>query len=249
MTASFERDGFAIVPSLLSDAELAAIDAALSTREGVGDRDLLRQPWCAALARRAQADARVTLALPRAHVAVQCTAFEKSAERNWLVAIHQDVAIPVAAHLDHPECRGWSNKQGTWFVQPPDDVLAQLVAVRVHVDECGPDDGALDVVAGSHLGGRLGDEAALAMRAERGVTSCPVPRGGAMLMRPLLLHASSKATGASRRRVLHFLFGPAELPFGLQWDWRSGKRGPCGFAQGDRLFANARIESTSKLSK
>ena len=38
-----------------------------------------------------------------------------------------------------------------------------------------------------------------------------------MLMRPLLLHASSKATGASRRRVLHFVFGPPALPHGLAW--------------------------------
>jgi hypothetical protein len=38
-----------------------------------------------------------------------------------------------------------------------------------------------------------------------------------MLMRPLLLHASSRASGASRRRVLHFVFGPRELPFGLAW--------------------------------
>ena len=38
-----------------------------------------------------------------------------------------------------------------------------------------------------------------------------------MLMRPLLLHASSKTAGTSRRRVLHFLFGPRELAFGLVW--------------------------------
>lgn len=36
-------------------------------------------------------------------------------------------------------------------------------------------------------------------------------------MRPLLLHASSKATGRSRRRVLHFVYGPAQLPSGLRW--------------------------------
>ena len=41
--------------------------------------------------------------------------------------------------------------------------------------------------------------------------------GFAVLMRPLLLHASSKATGASRRRVLHFLFGPRQLLLGLAW--------------------------------
>jgi hypothetical protein len=40
-------------------------------------------------------------------------------------------------------------------------------------------------------------------------------------MRPLLLHASSKATGTSRRRVLHFVFGPPDLPLGLAWA-RSG---------------------------
>jgi hypothetical protein len=45
----------------------------------------------------------------------------------------------------------------------------------------------------------------------------PVPRARAMLMQPLLLHASSKATGTSRRRVLHFLFGPPALPCGLAW--------------------------------
>ena len=217
MTEAFERDGFAVLPALLSDAHLADADAALSARAGVGDRQLLREPWCAALARRVQADARVTRLLPRAHVAVQCTAFEKSTDRNWLVALHQDVAIPVAARVDHAACGGWSNKRGTWFVQPPDDVLAGLVAVRVHVDDCGPDDGALNVVAGSHRHGRLDDDAAFALREARGVTRCPVPRGGAMVLRPLLLHASSKATGSSRRRVLHFLFGPAELPFGLRW--------------------------------
>jgi ectoine hydroxylase-related dioxygenase (phytanoyl-CoA dioxygenase family) len=102
-------------------------------------------------------------------------------------------------------------------VQPPVEVLDQLVAVRLHIDECGVDDGALKVVAGSHRHGRLADADAIALRDARGAVTCPVPRGGAMLMRPLLLHASSKATGASRRRVLHFLFGPRRLPLGLGW--------------------------------
>ena len=44
-----------------------------------------------------------------------------------------------------------------------------------------------------------------------------VPRGGAMVMKPLLLHASSKASIDNRRRVLHFVFGPASLPGPLRW--------------------------------
>jgi hypothetical protein len=44
-------------------------------------------------------------------------------------------------------------------------------------------------------------------------------RGGALAMRPLILHASSKATSLASRRVLHFVFGPPKLPLGLEWRW------------------------------
>lgn len=77
------------------------------------------------------------------------------------------------------------------------------------------------MVPGSHRDGRLGDAEAIALRDARGTVACHVPRGGALLMRPLLLHASSKAAGTSRRRVLHFVFGPPDLPLGLAWA-RSG---------------------------
>jgi hypothetical protein len=73
------------------------------------------------------------------------------------------------------------------------------------------------VVPGSHRDGRVRDAEAIALRDASGTVACHVPRGGAMLMRPLLLHASSKATGTSRRRVLHFLYGPPDLPLGLAW--------------------------------
>ena len=217
MTGSFDEDGFALLPALLTDRELAPIDAAMAGRAEVGVRGLLDEPWCTALAARIQRDPRLAEALPPTHVAVQCTSFEKSQERNWLVPVHQDLAIPVAARPEHPALTGWANKGGTWFVQPPVALLAQLVAVRLHVDDCGVDDGALQVVAGSHRHGRLDDARAIALRDARGTVACPVPRGGAMPMRPLLLHASSKATGASRRRVLHFLYGPRRLPLGLAW--------------------------------
>jgi hypothetical protein len=217
MSGRFDEDGFAVLPALLDDGELSRVEALLARRTASGAREFLEEAGCAALARRLQSDARLAAAIPRTHVPVQCTAFEKSRDHNWLVAVHQDLAIPVAERVDDPMLGGWSNKGGTWFVQPPVDVLEQLVALRLHVDDCGIDDGPLKVVAGSHRGGRLDDAAAVAWRDARGAVACPVPRGGAMLMRPLLLHASSKATGSSRRRVLHFLFGPPTLPHGLAW--------------------------------
>jgi hypothetical protein len=46
---------------------------------------------------------------------------------------------------------------------------------------------------------------------------CCVPRGGALLMRPLLLHASSSCVIATPRRVIHLEFAAEELPAGLEW--------------------------------
>ena len=102
-------------------------------------------------------------------------------------------------------------------MQPPLSLLESLVAVRVHLNECGPGAGPLRVVPGSHRHGRLSKSEARHQQQTKGEFECFVKRGDALLMRPLLLHASSKATAPSRRRVLHFLFGPAELPHALRW--------------------------------
>ncbi|MEJ7807115.1 MAG: phytanoyl-CoA dioxygenase family protein, partial [Telluria sp.] len=151
-------------------------------------------------------------------VAVQCTWFEKSAARNWLVPMHQDLSIPVAASVDDSSLCGWSLKEGIQFVHAPLEILEKLVAVRIHLDPCGPDDGPLRVVPGSHTHGVLSDDQAADLRLASGETVCVAPVGAALVMRPLLLHASSKGSGASARRVLHFVFGPRELPNGLRWN-------------------------------
>jgi ectoine hydroxylase-related dioxygenase (phytanoyl-CoA dioxygenase family) len=211
-------DGFTLVRGILSEKERDELSRALDAVDthGAGSRRLMQEGWCADLARKVMTHPDVRAALPARARAVQCTFFEKSADRNWLVPIHQDLSIPVAGRVDHPALSGWSEKEGAVFVQPPDDVLAQLLAVRVHVDPCAPEDGPLRVVPGSHRSGRIEPaQAALAGRAAGVVV--PAARGDALLMRPLLLHASSKSSGSSRRRVLHFVFGPDVLPYGLAW--------------------------------
>ena len=81
--------------------------------------------------------------LPQEAVAVQCTLFDKSTDKNWLVALHQDLSIPVRERILNPECAGWSVKEGVVYVQPPVAVLESLLAVRVHLDDCGPESGPL----------------------------------------------------------------------------------------------------------
>lgn len=216
----FARRGFAVIPGVASTGQCERYAAQISAHGTAGSRTLLSQAWCGELADSLVSAPALRGLIPPGHVAVQCTCFEKSESVNWLVPVHQDLSIPVRERLDHASLRGWSRKDDGWYVQPPAGVLEQMVAVRLHLDPCGATDGPVHVVPGSHLQGSISSQDAVAMR--RNELACLAQVGDALVMRPLLLHRSSKATGASRRRVLHFLFGPAELPHGLEWPKRGG---------------------------
>jgi len=214
----FAQNGFAIIPQVLNVEECESVAASFSRGEAtsVGTRCLLSQDWSRELAAKLRQHSALASLIPRDYVAAQCTYFEKSRSRNWLVAVHQDLSIPVLERVEDPRLKGWSEKEGALFVQVPAEFLGELIAVRLHLDSCGPDDGPLKVWPGTHLLGQISAAAASARR-EEWVFVCTAERGSVLIMRPLLLHASSKANGSSLRRVLHFLFGPPILPCGLKW--------------------------------
>lgn len=221
LSADFAADGCAFVDDLLDEATCRALARRLATPApgSAGTRCLLSEDWCRDLAQQLRAHPAVAAVLPAQAVAIQCTLFEKSRDRNWLVPMHQDLGVPVAARVEHADLRGWSVKEGRLQVQPPAALLQRLVALRVQVDDCLADDGPLRVLPGTHLLGRLDEGEAARLRRDppHGEWSCTARAGQGWLMRPLLLHASSKATGSSRRRVLHFVWGPADPPLGLRW--------------------------------
>jgi ectoine hydroxylase-related dioxygenase (phytanoyl-CoA dioxygenase family) len=93
--------------------------------------------------------------------------------------------------------------------------------VRLHLDECFADNGPLRIIPGSHQHGELSTDDIVAWTNRNEPVVCVVPRGGALLMRPLLLHASSPAQSPSHRRVLHIEYASEELPNGLKWFERS----------------------------
>jgi hypothetical protein len=216
---SFESSGFAVVAQVLADSECSKVAGHFDTftSNDAGTRALLELDWCQNLASMLRSHPEIAPHLSSDSVAVQCTAFAKKPETNWLVSLHQDLSIPVRERVQNAECRGWSSKQGVLFVQPSTAVLESLVAIRVHIDACSAENGALRIVPGSHLLGRLSADAQVEIRNATGELVVPVERGGALLMRPLILHASSKAAVPNGRRVLHFLFGPRTLPLGLRW--------------------------------
>ena len=215
---AFEQSGFASVPTVLAPRTCEAISRRIRTASiSGGSRNLLTKPWCAALVERLRQHVVLSALLPGGHVAIQCTYFEKSVSRNWAVPSHQDLSIPVAGRVEEAQLGGWSRKEGSDFVQPPAGLLEQLVAVRLHLEACTPADGPLQVLPGSHRLGRLADAETAALRRVTKAVICTAEAGEALAIRPLLVHASSKASGNSRRRLLHVVFGPREPGYGLQW--------------------------------
>ena len=211
--------GYVVIADLIDGAELGDIArfAGGLDCDRAGTRRLIELPWCRELALRFQHDERLSGILSTEVIPVQCTLFIKSIENNWLVSLHQDLSIPVAERVNSLGCQGWSEKEGELFVQPPVSVLESMLALRLHLDDCNERNGAVRVVPGSHRLGRLTTAEAIREKEERGEVCVEVPRGGAMLMKPLLLHASSKVSMDCMRRVLHFVFAPAELPGALRW--------------------------------
>jgi len=215
---SFEEVGYAAVAAVLSARTCEAISRRIRTSSiSGGTRNLLVKPWCVALVDRLRRHSELSAVVPSGHVAVQCTYFEKSASRNWAVSAHQDLSIPIAERTEGVGLSGWSRKEGTLFVQPPAELLEQLVAVRVHLEACTAQDGPLKVTPRSHRLGLLAAHEVLAVRRSAPEVICTAATGEALAMRPLLVHSSPKASGSSRRRVLHLVFGPRNPGHGLRW--------------------------------
>ncbi len=148
---------------------------------------------------------------------VRAIFFDKTPEANWKVSFHQDLTIAVRERKDVDGFISWTTKANILHVQPPASVLENIVALRVHLDDTDEANGALRVVVGSHHFGRLSAAQIEKLKVAGETVTCRVGKGGAMLMRPLLLHASSAATNARHRRVIHFEFSATELPDRLEW--------------------------------
>jgi ectoine hydroxylase-related dioxygenase (phytanoyl-CoA dioxygenase family) len=139
--------------------------------------------------------------------------FDKPEKSNWFVGYHQDLTISVDKKMEIENFENWTVKQNQFAVQPPKEILENNFTIRIHMDKTTKENGALKVIKNSHSKGILRIEN-LEMEDE---TICEVEKGGIMIMRPLLFHASSKTTNNERRRVIHIEFSKQELPNGLLW--------------------------------
>ena len=141
--------------------------------------------------------------------------FDKPEKSNWFVSYHQDLTISVDKKIEVEHFENWTVKQNQFAVQPPKEILENNFTIRIHLDKTTKDNGALKVLNTSHKKG-ISRVENIDLNEEI-ETICEVQKGGIMMMKPLLFHASNKTTNNERRRVIHIEFSNQELPNELEW--------------------------------
>ena len=220
LSAVLDRDGVLIHPGVLSPAAVSCLqdhfDGIHAARAGARSfdvpadiEDLIgpRAPLGTIAATEAGKSVRP----------VRVLLFDKTPEANWAVPWHQDRTIAVKARHEVAGFGPWSVKGGVDHVEPPVLILESMVTLRLFVDDCGDENGPLEVSIGSHGYGRLpGSE--LAAVVQRAAVFVGTGRAGDVLvMRTLAVHSSKRARSPAHRRVLHIDYAASGLPAPLEW--------------------------------
>lgn len=149
------------------------------------------------------------------YFAIKSIYFDKPASSNWYVPYHQDLTISVDKKIELENFDFWTTKQNQFAVQPPLEILENIYTVRIHLDDTDQNNGALKVIEKSHLR-KIYRAESIDWTNEK-ETTCNVNKGGIMIMKPLLLHSSSRTTNNKKRRVIHIEFSDCSLPHELNW--------------------------------
>lgn len=215
--------GFTIVDDIFSDAEIESIattiesaDTSKTTFRKSDDLFAIRQflkemPELHSILFNDKLKTTIKYLIGDNYFVVKSIYFNKPEKSNWFVSYHQDLTISVDKKADIPNYGPWTTKQNQFAVQPPLDILENIFTIRIHLDDTDEQNGALKVVSKSHLKGIYRPETIDWTKV------CAVQKGGVMLMRPLLLHSSSRSTNNKQRRVIHIEFSNKNLDGGLNW--------------------------------
>jgi len=201
------HDGYELCSPMFSREDLQQLIADLEgsplQRTRAGARHIL---GCEPVTRLAHDPRLLELAsqwLGAAAIPFKATLFDKRPDANWLVAWHQDTALPICEHREAAGWSSWSEKSGVLYAHAPASVLERVVALRVHLDDSTEINGPLRVLPGTHTSGVLSDAQVHEQSLRVQPVTCTVAAGGVVVMRPLIIHASSKLNDQTPRRVLH----------------------------------------------
>ncbi len=139
--------------------------------------------------------------------------FDKPGRSAWGVAYHQDRQIIVKEKKDVEGFNEWFNEFDLLTVRATNEILQHIFTIRIHIDETNKENGSLQVIESSHKHG-IFDPSLIDKSKE---VNCDVPKGGVMIMSPLVMHQSLSSFSDTKRRVIHFDITNVSLPGGLQW--------------------------------
>lgn len=202
-----DRNGYAIIHEVLEEAEvrnsLEELNGKELQRSRAGIRHLMREPVVAQIAQRGEMMRIAREIVGAGAVPFRVTRFDKPPASNWPAVWHQDTALPLR---EKQEADGWgprSVKDGVTYAHAPAEALQQIVVLRLHLDDSKPGNGPLRVLQGTHKSGVLTDEPVHDLSLRINAVDCTVQKEGVLVMRPLVIHASSKSITEESRRVLH----------------------------------------------
>lgn len=142
--------------------------------------------------------------------------FDKPPNANWVVNWHQDLTVNLKAKKETEGFINWRENAERVIAQPSKEILESIFTIRIHLDDCTKENGALRVIEGSHKNGVI--EIKNWVKGKEDVEKiCEVNKGGILIMKPLILHSSKRTENAQNRRVIHIEFTDKELPNGLGW--------------------------------
>ncbi|SDH66135.1 phytanoyl-CoA dioxygenase family protein [Mucilaginibacter sp. P25] len=224
---NIDHDGFTVIDDIYTSAEINAIINIIESADRSGplfrqtdDVFAIRQflkavPDVSPLLLNDRLKNVISNVFGDGYFVVKSIYFDKPGSSNWFVAWHQDLTISVDRKIDIAGYGPWTAKQNQFAVQPPLYVLQDNFTVRIHLDDTNENNGALKVLPGSHLKEIYRPEN-IDWQQETEV-SCNVQAGSIMIMRPLLMHASSRTTNNKKRRVAHIEFSRATLADEIDW--------------------------------
>lgn len=156
--ADFRIDGYAIIPGVVDPDACRALAATLQGHaHRAGLRHAMQFGEVRAFAEQRVLTEIASAALGSQAVPYKATLFDKSGTKNWLIAWHQDTALPLASRFNSPGWGPWSTKDGRNYAHAPTWALERVVALRIQLDASLPDNGSLRVIPGSHRRGVLTD--------------------------------------------------------------------------------------------
>ena len=208
--------GYGLIPGVFDSAQvtnlIAQLDHANMPRSRAGVRHAMKNPSVARIAADPRMMCVAKAILGDGAIPFRATLFEKLPDSNWLVAWHQDTALPLSERGERDGWGPWSTKDGVIYAHPPARALEPVVALRLHLDNSTSQNGPPRVLPGTHTHSVLTDAEIHSFSESVTPIDCLMPLGGVIAMRPLVIHASSKSAADVPRRVLHIEYAASRTP-------------------------------------